>query len=156
MNSEIPNNGGKFPKDKKATKKKKKITKPKSCISIDEAKELEKQWCCDRAEHLQKCLGHEDAREFWWPLEELEQYIKYVKRKSKKMGIENPGIRAYFGAYPKDKCSHGVGKSTLFFAPTGVPAGSAGKDGAIDQRENNYGIDPFNNGSAGDPPRRYS
>ncbi len=127
--------------------------KPNKCISVDNAKELQQNWCDHRASHLHKCLGHEDAREFWWSVEELEEYLAYVKEESAKQGIQKPGIRAYFGAYPQAKCKHGKGMSTLFLAPTGSREGSLGKDGALEP--NNYEIEPLNEGSYGNPPQIY-
>ena len=127
--------------------------KPKKCISVDEAKELQKVWCDTRTPEIDKCLGFEDTREFWWSVEELQEYLKYVKKQSRKQGISNPGIRMYFGAYPESKCKKHKGYATLFLAPTGAPAGGIGKDD--DTAPNNYGIDPMNFGSAGDPPQNY-
>ncbi len=127
--------------------------RPEKCISIEKAKELQQNWCDHRAHHLHKCLGHEDAREFWWSVEELEEYLAYVKEESAKQGIKNPGIRAYFGAYPQKTCKHGKGLSTLFLAPTGSKAKSLGKDG--EPEPNNYDIAPLNDGGHGHPPFKY-
>ncbi|WP_459209872.1 hypothetical protein [Aquimarina rhabdastrellae] len=127
--------------------------RPEKCISVEEAKELQQQWCDHRAHHLHKCLGHEDAREFWWSVEELEEYLAYVKEESTKQGIKNPGIRMYMGAYPQQKCSHGKGMSTLFLTPTGSKVRSLGKDGGSEP--NNYNIQPLNGGSSGNPPADY-
>ncbi|SHJ06911.1 hypothetical protein [Aquimarina spongiae] len=127
--------------------------KPKKCISVDEAKELQKVWCDTRTPEIDKCLGFVDAREFWWSVEDLLEYLKYVKKKSRKMGIDNPGIRVYLGAYPETKCKKHKGYSTLFFAPTGAPAGGLGKGG--DTAPNNYSIEPMNIGEHGNPPLEY-
>ncbi|MCK8523388.1 hypothetical protein M0D21_17535 [Aquimarina sp. D1M17] len=126
--------------------------KPKKCISIEDAKELQQAWCDTRTPEIDKCLGFEDTREFWWSVEELMEYLKYVKRKSRKQGIDNPGVRIYFGAYPETKCKMNRGYATVFFAPTGAPAGT-GKDG--DSAQNNYDIEPYNFGGLGSPPVVY-
>ena len=126
---------------------------PKKCISVEEAKELQQNWCDHRAHHLHKCLGHEDSREFWWSVEELEEYLAYVKAESASQGIENPGIRVYFGAYSSKKCRHGKGLSTLFFAPTGARGKSLGKGDKSDP--NNYDIAPLNRGGGDYPPSDY-
>ncbi len=131
-------------------KKIKVMGKPKKCISVEEARELQQVWCDTRTPEIDRCIGFEDTREFWWSVEELMEYLKYVKRKSKKQGIENPGIRMYFGAYPDSKCKMKRGYSTLFLAPTGAPAG-VGKDG--DDDPNNYNLDPLNGGSSRIPPK---
>ncbi|MBQ4821028.1 hypothetical protein [Aquimarina sp. MMG016] len=128
--------------------------KPKKCISIEEAKELQKSWCDTRTPEIDKCIGFEDTREFWWSVEDLQDYLKYVKKMSRKQGIENPGIRMYYGAYPKEKCKMNRGYATLFLAPTGAPVGGVGKDG-IDDAPNNYDIEPLNFGTSGRPPRNY-
>ncbi len=127
--------------------------RPIKCISVEEAKELEKTWCDTRTPEIDECLGFQDTREFEWSVEELQEYLKYVKRKSRKQGILDPGIRVYFGAYSKDKCKMGRGYSTVFLAPTGEPAGSEGKGGS--RRRNNYRIRPLNGANGGEPPYKY-
>lgn len=138
---------------KELPKKGKKGGKPKKCITKEEARELQHVWCCTRTPEIDKCIGFEDAREFYWSVEELQEYLKYVKKKSKKQGIDNPGIRMYFGAYPESKCKNKKGYATIFLAPTGAPAGEMGKGG--DSAPNNYGIDPYNGAGVGDPPVNY-
>lgn len=128
--------------------------KPTKCISKDEAKELHDQWSSKRGGHLKNNLGFEDARDFWWSVDELQEYLDYVKEESAKQGIKNPGIRVYLGAYPKNKCKMGKGYSTLFLAPTGAKIGASGKDG-LGGASNNYNIPPFNHSSGGHPPNNY-
>ncbi len=131
-----------------------KIQKPKKCISVDEAKELHSNWCEKRGKHLEKNLGFDDAKSFHWSVEELEEYLAYVKQESAAQGIKNPGVRVYFGAYSEKSCKMGRGYSTLFFAPTGIPARSMGKDG-FGGNDNNYQIAAFNKGGKGNPPFDY-
>ncbi|UZO79897.1 hypothetical protein NBT05_13180 [Aquimarina sp. ERC-38] len=129
------------------------IKVPEKCITVEEAKELQKSWCDTRLPEINSCLGFEDTREFWWSVKELKKYIRYVEKESKEQGIENPGIRAYFGAYPKEKCKMKKGYATLFLAPTGSPAGELGKGG--DRARNNHSIQAYNSGSSGEPPISY-
>ncbi|WP_103865314.1 hypothetical protein [Aquimarina sp. I32.4] len=128
---------------------KKKKKRPEKCISVEEAKGLEKNWCDTRTPEIDKCLGFNDTREFHWSVAELQEYLKYVKKQSRKQGIDNPGIRIYFGAYPKEKCKMNKGYATVFLAPTGAPAGEQGKGGA--HAPNNYSIAPYNWGNSGEP-----
>ncbi len=128
-------------------KKKKKKKMPEKCISVEEARELHGNWCEHRGKHLKECLGHDDAKDFWWSVEELQEYLKYVKRESRKQGIDNPGIRVYLGAYSKDKCNAGKGYSTLFFKPTGSPVGAQGKGG--NGQPDNDSISPYNRAGQG-------
>ncbi len=127
--------------------------RPEKCISVEEAKELQQVWCDTRTPEIDKCLGFEDTREFWWSVEDLQEYLKYVKKMSRKQGVDNPGIRIYLGAYPKEKCKMDRGYSTLFLAPTGAPVGGMGKDG--DNAPNNYEIEPMNLSNGGNPPTNY-
>ena len=129
------------------------MAKPKKCISPKEARELHDEWTSKRGNQTKKSLGHEDARDFWWSLDELQEYLDYVKEESKKQGVKKPGIRVYLGTYTKEKCKHKKGLSTVFFAPTGAKPGGLGKDGADDP--NNYDIDAFNFGGGGWPPNKY-
>ena len=129
------------------------VKKPKSCISENEAKELQKQWCDTRQDAITKCMGFEDSREFWWSLEELQEYLNYVREESNKQQIVNPGIRVYLGAYPEKKCQHNKGMSTIFLTPTGIPRGEMGKGGEL--RTNNYRIASFNRSNSGAPPHSY-
>ena len=130
------------------------IPKPKKCIQIDEARDLQKNWCNTRSEKLHKKMGFEDARDFWWSVEELEEYLAYVKQESTKQGIKNPGIRFHLGSYSPKQCKMNRGYTTLFMAPTGSKPGAIGKDGGVDDPIN-YDIDPYNRGGHGYPPNDY-
>jgi len=116
--------------------------KPQKCISETEARKLHDNWVNSRANHIQQGRGTEDAREVVYSVEELEEYLAYVKSESAKQGINKPGIRIYFAAYDTPASD----KATVFLAPT--ESGDVNSD-------NNYKIDSFNFGGGGWPPYNY-
>lgn len=126
------------------------MAKPLKCISVEKARELQNLWKSSRGKEIERAQKYVDTREFWYSLEELQEYLKFVQEKSAEEGIANPGIRIYFGAYP------GAGSkksySTVFLAPT-KPLKSI--ENLDDTQENNYSIDPFNHGQGGVPPVEY-
>lgn len=116
--------------------------KPKNCISVSEAQALHRNWVNTRANVIKSALGYEDVRDVVFSLEELQEYLDYVKQESSDQGITNPGIRIYFSA--RNEVTND--KATVFMAPTnGFGSGSA----------NNYNIDPYNKGQNGWPPNTY-
>ena len=117
------------------------MAKPSKCISVADARKLQDNWVATRGAEITKAQG-QDQREFIYSVEELQEFLDYVKDESAKQGIDAPGIRIYFAAYNNAKSQ----KATVFLAPT--------KGGEIDS-ENNYSIDPFNWGSGGWPPNIY-
>ena len=127
------------------------LQKPNKCISIEEAKELEKNWCDTRQGAIDKCMTFEDSREFWWSLEELQEYLNYVREESNKQRIVNPGIRVYLGAYSKKKCKDGKGYSTIFLSATGTPRESF-IDRGLPDLQNNERIAAYNGSHSGRPP----
>lgn len=125
------------------------MNRPKKCISVEEAKGLQANWKSSRGKEILRGQGYEDTREFSFSVEELQEYLDYVKEKSRLQGIENPGIRIYFAAYPKNSSKKSY--STVFLAPT--------KGGAAleeeEKNENNYEIEPLNTVMGGRPPTEY-
>ncbi len=115
---------------------------PAKCISVEEARTLQDNWVATRQPEIDRTLGYQDTREFIYSVDELQEYLNYVKEESKKQSIENPGIRFYFSAYNTDANN----KATLFLAPT--------ENSAIGSN-NNYAIKPFNHGGSGFPPKNY-
>ena len=86
-------------------------------------------------------VGSEN-REVWFDLENLENYINYVKTESTELGYENLGIRVYFAAK-----EDGNVKTTVFFTPTY----REGTRAAVQDNSNTPGIDRLNYGSSGMP-----
>jgi len=118
------------------------MTKPSKCISEDKARALQDNWVATRQPEIDRALGYTDAREAFYTVEELEEFLSYVKEESKKQGITNPGIRIYFGAYDDDTSN----KATVFLAPTMSDDKNS---------ENNYLIESLNYGQGGWPPKNY-
>lgn len=118
------------------------MAKPANCISVTEARTLQTNWRSTRAVEIEAAQGSKDACDFVFSVDELQEFIDYVKDLSTKQGINSPGIRVYFAAYDDDQSD----KATVFLAPT--------KDVTADA-DNNYSIDPLNRGQTGWPPNNY-
>ena len=116
--------------------------KPKNCITVTEAKALQNNWNTTRAVEIERATGSKDVCAVTFNIEQLQEFINYVKAESTKQKIDNPGIRVYFAAY-NDKEST---KATVFLNATESDDGNSA---------NNYGIDPLNFGGGGWPPNAY-
>lgn len=124
--------------------------RPPKCISVEKAKGLQSNWQKSRGKEIERVQGYVDTREFWYSVAELQEYLDYVKEKSAEQGINNPGVRIYFGAYEKSEQKNSY--STVFFAPT---MEKVLLEGDSDSPENNYEIDPLNDSAGGVPPTKY-
>jgi hypothetical protein len=118
------------------------MEKPKNCITPEAAKVLQNNWNDTRAKYIEKGLGTKDVCAVTFNIDQLQQFIDYVKAESTKQGIDNPGIRVYFAAY-NDKESN---KATVFLNATESDDGNSA---------NNYEIDPLNLGQNEWPPQAY-
>ncbi len=116
--------------------------KPKNCITVTEAKTLQNNWNDTRAIDIEKAMDSKDVCAVTFNIDQLQEFITYVKTESAKQGIDNPGIRVYFAAY-NDKEST---KATVFLNATESDDGNSA---------NNYGIDPLNRTNGGWPPNAY-
>src|SRR5690606_41361430 len=67
-------------------------------ISTEKARELQSNWVGNQGMAIEK-NGFKDVRDFLFNLEDLQEYIDYVRVRSREQGIDNPGIRVFFGAY---------------------------------------------------------
>ena len=128
------------------------MEKPKKCISVEEARKEQDEWVNTRGKEIQRGQGYEDTREFWYSVDELQEYLDYVKEKSKEQGVEKPGIRFYLGAYPKTKEKKSY--TTMFLSPTKEASGDTATSGE-DSDPNNYEIEPMNITHGGYPPKDY-
>lgn len=68
--------------------------------------------------------GEPDSRWYWFSVEDMEGYLKYVKETAKKQHLKNPGIRIYMGKYPENHPKSKMAKpeyagyQTIFLVPT--------------------------------------
>ncbi len=130
------------------------MAKPSKCIPVAEAKALQDKWKETRALEIEQAQGYQDTREFWYSLEELQEYLDYVKEQSTAQGINKPGIRIYFGAYAKTSLKKSY--ATMFLAPTKEKSAIIeGEEENSNNTENNYDIEPLNTVTGGNPPKEY-
>ncbi|UKB79587.1 hypothetical protein [Chryseobacterium sp. MEBOG07] len=97
----------------------------KKLISYREGRVLFDEYTRTNHEALTKYRnGEPDSRWYWFSLEDMEGYIKYVKENAKKQNLKNPGIRIYMGKYPLNHPKNRMAKpeyagyQTIFLAPT--------------------------------------
>ena len=137
---------------------------PKGLITPTEAKELNQQFIKTRSKDLNRIVKKEsgnpkkeDAISSWFSLEELENYIAYVKEEGTKKGITVNGLRVYFGAYSNTaKKQDKKDLSTVFFAPTMAKPTTLQKSSSLEIETSSdiEGIDALNYGTVGDPPSK--
>ncbi|AUP77599.1 hypothetical protein [Flavivirga eckloniae] len=135
---------------------KKKVKPPKQIIDYEYANTLEEEYKKTRSVAIREYLQIDDAREFWFDLKGLKQYIKFVEQEAKELGYENLGIRIYNGAYPKDDRYPDPGYSTVFLVPTGNKTHSKASFLPITTAvgdDNITNIPAYNYGHAGRPPK---
>ena len=118
------------------------MSKPKNCIPVDEAKALQKNWNNNQAKDIESAMGSKDVIAVTFNIDQLQEFIDYVKAESTNQGINNPGIRVYLAA----NNSFSSKKATVFFTATEDDGGNS---------DNNYNIDPLNAGNGGYPPTSY-
>lgn len=136
--------------------------RPTQLITRKFAKELHSNFMKYRASIIAKYIKKEDANAVWFSVEELENYIHYIKSKGEKTGYDVNGIRIYFGVYPEQKkYAEKAGLMTVFLQATGKKIRIASKEGEEVQTlalvmDNGDGdissIEPMNYGSIGRPP----
>jgi hypothetical protein len=127
------------------------MKKPAKCISVEEAKKQQGEWIKTRGAEIERAGKYKDTRDFWYSLDELQEYLDYVREKSKEQGVTKPGIRFYLGAYPG---AINKGYSTIFLAPTKEKDPS--EETLEEEKDpNNYDIEPYNTIGTGWPPLNY-
>jgi hypothetical protein len=97
----------------------------KKLISYREGRVLFDEYTRTNHEALTKYRnGEPDSRWYWFSLEDMEGYIKYVKENARKQNLKNPGIRIYMGKYPLNHPKNRMAKpeyagyQTIFLTPT--------------------------------------
>lgn len=133
--------------------------KPSQLITKEFARQLNVNYNNKKASLTARKSQKEDANAIWYSLEELENYIHYIKTNGAKDGYNVDGIRFYFGVYPDDE-KHGekAGLTTLFLVPTGkkIETNTAKiQSFALVQEavsSDIQSLDPMNYGNIGRPP----
>lgn len=132
---------------------------PKQLIPTDLAIDLSKRYHNERAPLITSNIGKDDATAVWYSIEELENYINYVKTQGSEKGIDVTGIRMYMGVYPTDT-SYGEksGLTTIFLSPTKKKAINIKNTKSRIARTLEENIDatelqPLNYGGIGHPPK---
>lgn len=132
-------------------------SKPSQLITKEFAKQLNVNYNNKKASLRALKDEKEDANAIWYSLEELENYIHYIRTNGAKDGYNVDGIRFYFGVYPDDE-KHGekAGLTTLFLVPTGKKAEKTAQvQGFAMMQEASsdiQSIEPMNYGNIGRPP----
>jgi len=119
-------------------------------ISVEKARELQKNWIENQGSAIDKAMAMTDVRDFLFDLEELQEFLNLVRTKSKEQGISNPGIRIYFGAYGEEYKK----RATVFLQATNDILAYQESD-PDQQVKNNEEIEPINTVQGGFPPIDY-
>ncbi|MEL6810922.1 MAG: hypothetical protein AAFP76_06265 [Bacteroidota bacterium] len=135
------------------------IDPPTQSITFEEVRELQNEFVETRAPLLEAGLGFEDTRDFWFSLDTLKNYIKYVEQEAKRQGYDNLGIRVYFAAYDEPQGNQEFPYSTVVLVPTTTIDGFSGLQKGFfpvqETIENLDSINALNYGGGGIPPNDY-
>lgn len=138
----------------------KQFDEPTQLITKELATDLNSRYIEKRSGLILSKIGKEDANAVWYSIEELENYINYVKTKGIENGIEVNGIRFYIGVYPEDgiKYKEKAGLTTIFLSPTkkrtmNILERSLIDNLSIDANVDVTEIEPLNYGGIGNPPK---
>lgn len=127
------------------------MAKPSKCITVAEAKALQKKWKETRGEVVTNEKTHKDTCEFHYSLDEIQGYLDYIKNMSKDPDTSNLGINIWLGAYPEADGKPSL--STIFITATKKKTGEL-VEGEKDYEENSE-IEPFNTVIGEWPPNEY-
>jgi hypothetical protein len=137
---------------------------PTQLITVDAAKDLNTRFISERSNIISQSINKDDANAVWFSIEELENYINYVKCEGDKQNIDINGIRFYMGVYPNDPTNYQekAGLSTIFLSPTkkkasvnikSVSKTSARQLPTTEENTDVTTIQPLNYGGIGHPPK---
>ncbi len=136
---------------------------PTQLINNNLASDLSARYSEKRSGLILADIGKEDASAVWYSIEELENYINYVKCEGTEKGIDVTGVRFYMGVYPNDSTTYHekAGLTTIFLSPTKkrtlVPnrAEKSARMNTSLEEENVDAteIEPLNYGGIGNPPK---
>ncbi|MES2747713.1 MAG: hypothetical protein V4648_05010 [Bacteroidota bacterium] len=108
---------------------------------------LNQNYINERSRLISGEIGYDDANAIWYSLEELENYIAYIKSEAAKIDYTADGIRFYLGVYPNEpEYGDKAGMTNIFLSPTGYQNGQQSSNADIAD------IDPMNGGGLGNPP----
>ena len=140
------------------------VEPPEQGISLEEAKMLESEFLRTRYGAINEALPNidQDTRDFWFSIDTLKDYIAYVEQEAGAQGLDNLGIRIYYGAYPEGSEYPDPGYATVFLVPTTQSTTNVVKQGFgpmqddddndDDDHDNIDGIYYLNYGTGGRPP----
>ncbi|MFM9988827.1 hypothetical protein [Flavobacterium sp.] len=138
---------------------------PSQLITQEMAKNLNTKYINERSGVISQSINREDANAIWYSIEELENYIHYIKTEGENKGIQVNGIRFYLGVYPNDTVTYHEksGLTTIFLSPTKRRATTdkpnsqnTNKVALKTETEENVDateIQPLNFGGMGNPPK---
>lgn len=97
----------------------------KKLITHEEARVLFDEYSATNNKVLMESRnGSPDSRWYWFSIEEMEGYIKYVKENAQEKNLKDVGIRIYMGKYPTNHPANKMAKpeyagyQTVFLMPT--------------------------------------
>lgn len=128
------------------------MAKPEKCVTVERARELQNEWWKTRLEVTTNGNKHKDTCEFHFTLDELQEYLDYVREKSIAANISNPGINIWFGAYKAKENRPNL--STIFLSAT-KKKNTTEDDGSGRDYEENTEIEPLNENGGLWPPFAY-
>ena len=99
------------------------ITEPRGIISTEQMETLDQAFNSRHQVISDSIVKRPDNRSSWYSLEDLRAYLSTAENQATALGYKLNGVRIYLGAYPNT--ANEVGYTTMFFAPTGVPARTA-------------------------------